>query len=60
MATLVRAGVLRPGRPDVVARQLRALARWGPTPAAGYRAAAARYPEAVAVVVDRETGTFAD
>jgi acyl-CoA synthetase (AMP-forming)/AMP-acid ligase II len=57
---LVRAGVLRPGRPDVVAKQLKALAQWGPTPAAGYRAAAARYGDATAVVDDHETVTFAD
>jgi fatty-acyl-CoA synthase len=47
--TLVGAGVVRPGRPDRVARALAGLHRWGPTLAAGYLGAAARYPEAEAV-----------
>ncbi|SDC09802.1 AMP-binding protein [Actinokineospora iranica] len=58
--TLVRAGVLVPGRPDRVARQLGALARWGPTIVGGYRAAAARKPGAVAVIDERGTLTFAE
>src|SRR6185369_7314083 len=38
---LVRAGVLTPGRPDKMLRQLRSLAKWGATVAGGYGAAAA-------------------
>jgi acyl-CoA synthetase (AMP-forming)/AMP-acid ligase II len=44
----------------MIAKQLIALAHWGPTPAAGYRAAAARYGQETAVIDDRETVTFAE
>ncbi len=47
--TLIGAGVARPSRPDRVARALAGLHRWGPTLAAGYLGAAARYPDAQAV-----------
>ncbi|HEX3592144.1 MAG TPA: AMP-binding protein [Pseudonocardiaceae bacterium] len=40
--TLIRAGVVKPGRPDKVARQMASLARWGATVPGGYQAAAAR------------------
>ncbi|MBM7775064.1 acyl-CoA synthetase (AMP-forming)/AMP-acid ligase II/uncharacterized protein YndB with AHSA1/START domain [Actinokineospora baliensis] len=56
--TLARAGVLSPGRPDKIARQLGALARWGATLVGGYRAAAARVPDAVAVIDERGKLTF--
>ena len=49
-ATLTRAGVVRPHRPDRVLRTGLTLLRWGATPAAGYAVAAARYPDAVAVI----------
>lgn len=55
-----RAGVLRPSRPDRALRALIGLHRWGPTLAAGYIAAAARYPDAAAVIDELGTLTFAD
>ena len=42
--TFARAGMLRPSRPDRTLRALVGLHRWGPTLAAGYLGAAARYP----------------
>jgi acyl-CoA synthetase (AMP-forming)/AMP-acid ligase II len=58
---LVTAGVLAPGRPDRVIRQLRAVSRWGATIAGGYNASAARSPWATAVVDDAGTHwTFAE
>jgi acyl-CoA synthetase (AMP-forming)/AMP-acid ligase II len=55
---LVRAGVLSPGRPDRVVRQLRALRTWGATIAGGYAAANERVPDAVAIVDERGPTTF--
>jgi acyl-CoA synthetase (AMP-forming)/AMP-acid ligase II len=55
-----RAGVLRPSRPDRVMRALLGLHRWGPTLAAGYMGAAARYPSAHAIIDDRGVVTFAE
>ncbi len=57
---LVRAGVLAPGRPDRVARQLRALRTWGATVAGGYAAAQERVPDRVAVADERGDSTFAE
>jgi len=57
-ATLVRAGVIRPGPPHRSVAQLRALATWGATIAGGYRAAAARTPNAEAVIDERVVLTF--
>ncbi|HET9141595.1 AMP-binding protein [Actinophytocola sp.] len=58
--TLVRAGVLKPGRPDKVLRQVNALAKWGMTIAGGYRANAVRHPDQVAVIDERRRLTFAE
>jgi fatty-acyl-CoA synthase len=55
-----RAGVLRPSRPDRALRAILGLHRWGPTLAAGYLGAAARYPSAVAVIDERGEITFAE
>ncbi|WP_017570129.1 AMP-binding protein [Nocardiopsis halotolerans] len=55
---LVRAGVLSPGRPDRVVRQLRALRTWGATIAGGYAAANERVPDAVAIIDERGPTTF--
>ena len=41
--TFARAGLLRPSRPDRTLRALVGLHRFGPTLAAGYLGAAARY-----------------
>lgn len=56
--TLIRAGVLSAGRPDKVARQIGALARWGATVVGGYGAAAARGYDELAVHDERGTRTF--
>ncbi|NYH52662.1 acyl-CoA synthetase (AMP-forming)/AMP-acid ligase II [Nocardiopsis arvandica] len=55
---LVRAGVLGPGRPDRIVRQLRALRTWGATIAGGYAAADERVPDAVSVIDERGPVTF--
>src|SRR3954471_13730213 len=57
-STLVKVGVLRPHRPDRLARTGLALLRWGPTPAAGYMASTARFPDEVAIIDDSGTLTF--
>jgi acyl-CoA synthetase (AMP-forming)/AMP-acid ligase II len=56
--TLAEAGILRPTRPDKALRIANALRRWGPTPAAGYTAAAIRDPHATAIVDELGTVTF--
>lgn len=58
--TLVRAGVLSPGRPDRVIRQFNALAKWGATIAGGYRANAVRFPDEIAVIDEQGQLTFAE
>src|SRR5256712_13540341 len=57
-ATLVRAGVIRPGPPHRSVGQLRALMNWGATIAGGFRAAAARTPNAEAVIDERVVLTY--
>jgi acyl-CoA synthetase (AMP-forming)/AMP-acid ligase II len=56
--TLTNAGVIRPTRPDKLARIALTLNRWGPTPAAGYTAAAIRFPNDTAIVDELGTLTF--
>ena len=56
--TLAEAGILRPTRPDRLLRIVNALRRWGPTPAAGYTAAAIRHPDATAIIDELGTLTF--
>jgi len=58
--TLLGAGVVTPTRPDKVAKAVRALHRFGPTPAAGYAVSAIRHPNATAIVDDLGTVTFAE
>src|SRR5437763_12063083 len=58
--TFARAGVLKPSRPDRALRAALELHRWGPTLAAGYLGAAARYPARAAVIDERGSVTFAD
>ena len=58
VATLARAGVVRPQRPDRLLRAGVALGRWGATPAAGYTAAAARHPDDLALIDEAGTLTF--
>ena len=56
--TLLDTGMLAPTRPDRAVRSLRALHRWGATPAAAYMGAAARYPDRLALIDERGTLTF--
>ena len=58
LATLTRAGIIRPSRPDRVLQTGVALVRWGPTPAAAYTINAARYPDDVGIVDEAGTLTF--
>ena len=58
--TLTRAGVLRPDRPDKLARVGLTLLRWGPTPATGYAISALRTPDRAAIHDDRGTITFGE
>ena len=53
LAVLVKQRVLSPGRPDRVAKQLQLLRTWGIGMAGELRQAAARSPDAVAVIDDR-------
>ena len=48
--TLVEAGLVRPERVDRTIRALLAIQKWGFTPAAGYSAGAARYPDDDAII----------
>ncbi|PWV47815.1 AMP-binding protein [Nocardiopsis sp. L17-MgMaSL7] len=57
---LVRAGVLSPGRPDRIVRQLRALRTWGATIAGGYAAAGERVPDQVSVIDESGSTTFGE
>jgi acyl-CoA synthetase (AMP-forming)/AMP-acid ligase II len=57
---LAGTGMLRPNRPDKLVAAARAVRRFGPTPAAGYTASAARFPDAVAVIDDLGALTFAE
>ncbi|MGH8880199.1 MAG: AMP-binding protein, partial [Stackebrandtia sp.] len=57
---LVKAGILNPGRPDRLIRQMGVLAKWGATVAGGYRANAVRFPHDLAVIDERGELTFAE
>src|SRR4051812_24346597 len=57
---LARSGVLAPVRPDRLVRMGLALRRWGISPAAAVAAAAARCPDAAAIVDDAGTITYAE
>jgi acyl-CoA synthetase (AMP-forming)/AMP-acid ligase II len=56
--TLGQTGIVRPTRPDRLVRAGLALVKWGPTPAAGYAASAARDPDATAIIDELGTLTF--
>jgi acyl-CoA synthetase (AMP-forming)/AMP-acid ligase II len=56
--TLAGAGILHPGRPDHVIGAVRALIRFGPTPAGGYGASAERYGGETAIIDELGTLTF--
>jgi len=55
---LAGAGFIRPERPDRTLRTLALIRRWGPTPAAGFAASAARYPDDIAIIDELGTLTF--
>src|SRR3954469_2323273 len=56
--TLAEAGILRPTRPDHIVGAVRALIRFGPTPAGGYTASYQRYADETAVIDELGTLTF--
>src|SRR5215216_5080442 len=58
LATLAGAGIIRPQRPDRLLNAAVALIRWGATPAAGYKAAASRYPDDLGLIDESGTLTF--
>ncbi|MBV9466420.1 MAG: acyl-CoA synthetase, partial [Solirubrobacterales bacterium] len=58
--TFRSAGIIRPARPDRALRAVVGLRRWGPTLAAGYLGAAARYPDAPAVIDELGELSFAE
>ena len=60
LRTLRGAGVIRPVRPDKLARTVRELVRYGPSPAAGIAGAAINHPHDVAFVDEAGELTFAD
>ena len=60
LRVLAERGVIRPIRPDKLARVALTLARWGRSPAAGYLSAAVRYPEEPSVVDELGTLTFGE
>jgi len=60
LATLTRAGIVRPGRPDHLWHTVRALMRYGTTPVAGYTANARKFPDAPAVIDELGTLSFGE
>nr|WP_205861239.1 AMP-binding protein [Planosporangium flavigriseum] len=56
--TLARRGLLAPGRPDKVVRQLNALRRWGFSLTGEMRSAAARDPDRLAVIDETRSLTY--
>ncbi|HXV52115.1 MAG TPA: AMP-binding protein [Solirubrobacterales bacterium] len=59
LITLAQAGVIRPMRPDKVARVAREIGRWGASPAAGIAAAAIARPDQAMVIDEAGTISFA-
>jgi len=60
LKALTEAGVIRPMRPDKLARVFRELARWGASPAAGVIGAAITHPDDVGLIDERGELTFAE
>jgi acyl-CoA synthetase (AMP-forming)/AMP-acid ligase II/uncharacterized membrane protein len=56
--TLLEAGLVKPERVDRTVRALLAIQKWGFTPAAGYTAAAVRYPDDDAIIDELGRLTF--
>jgi fatty-acyl-CoA synthase len=55
-----RLGLITPTRPDRIVGAVAAMRHWGRTPAGMYAANAARYPDRVAVIDERESVSFAE
>src|SRR4051794_26421452 len=55
-----RLGLTTPVRPDRALAAAGAIRHWGRTPAGMYAANAARFPDSVAVIDERESVTFAE
>ena len=60
LRTLAAAGVLAPTQPARLARAAAAMRTFGPTPAAGCAASAARWPNQPAIVDERGSVTYAE
>ena len=58
LKALIEAGVIRPMRPDKLARVFRELARWGASPAAGIIGASITHPDDVGLIDERGELTF--
>lgn len=58
LLTLTRAGIVHPERPDHLFNTVRALMRYGTTPAAGFAAAARNYANEPALIDELGTLTF--
>ena len=58
LVTLTRAGIVHPERPDHLFHTVRALLRYGTTPAAGYTAAARIHPDDPAMIDELGTLSF--
>jgi acyl-CoA synthetase (AMP-forming)/AMP-acid ligase II len=58
LVTLTRAGIVHPERPDQLFHTVRALLRYGTTPAAGFAAAARIHPGEPALIDELGTLTF--
>jgi fatty-acyl-CoA synthase len=60
LRTLADAGIIRPIRPDKLARVVRQLARWGPSPAAGVAGAAITHPDDLMIIDELGEVTFSE
>ena len=60
LAVLARRGMVRPIRPDRLARAGLALHRWGPTPAGSFTVNAITRTDQPALIDDRETVTYGE
>jgi fatty-acyl-CoA synthase len=60
IGTLVQAGILRPVRPDKMARLAERWARWGTSPALGSISTAILYPDETGIIDELGTLTFAE
>jgi fatty-acyl-CoA synthase len=60
LRVLVQSGILRPIRPDRLLHIATTLVRWGRSPAAGFIALAAQYPDEPAIIDELGTLSFSD